>query len=71
MINGTEIDLQLFEELPAGESPKTTLAPDHEFSTREECAGPFIFRTEDGELYAESPRLCRGDPPFVVTSPDS
>ena len=44
----------------------TTVRSGNKYSSRAACQGPYVLRTEDGDLYAEVPELCRGDPHFIV-----
>jgi hypothetical protein len=52
-----------------GERLLTTVRSGNIYSSLSACLGPFVLRTTDGELYAEVPELCRGDPHFIVESP--
>ena len=49
-----------------GERLLTSVRSGNIYSSLEDCGGPFVLRTTDGDLYAEVPELCRGDPEFIV-----
>lgn len=62
-------NLDVFLQTSDDEIVLTTVRSGNNYSSLTECQGPFVLRTEDGDLYAEVPRLCRGDPEFIVESP--
>ncbi|MEX2650958.1 MAG: hypothetical protein WD473_00725 [Acidimicrobiia bacterium] len=49
-----------------GELLLTTMRSGNAYHSLSSCDGPFVLRTTDGDLYAEVPELCRGDPEFIV-----